>query len=109
MYGTITYQTIRPPELLVYTQHFCDKDGNLEKPPFLSTWPDRLLTTVIFSEEGPQDTRVTVTWEIFGEATEAERQTFHDAKTGMTGGWTGSFDKLESILGASPRNNFGSD
>ena len=58
-----------------------------------------MRTTVVFSAESPQRTRVTVTWEIDGPATAEERAMFLSARTGMTQGWTGSFDKLEALLG----------
>jgi hypothetical protein len=41
---------------------------------------------------------VTVTWEIHGDATREEVETFVNARAGMTQGWTGSFDKLEAQL-----------
>ncbi len=96
-YGKLNYKKISPPHLFVYTQNFCDKEGNLAKPPFSPSYPDKLLTTVTFSEE-EEEARVAVRWEIFGEATEAERQTFHDLKAVMTGGWSESFDRLEALL-----------
>jgi uncharacterized protein YndB with AHSA1/START domain len=98
MYGQLNYRKISPHHLLIYTQNFCDRDGNLTKPPFAPTWPDMMLTTVTFAEEGPMETRVTVRWEVWGEATDTERRTFHDAKAGMMEGWNGAFDKLEAVL-----------
>ena len=85
---------------MIYTQSFCDKDGKISRPPFAPTWPEVMLTTVTFEEEGEGDneTRVTVQWEVYGNATEEERKTFHSAKSGMSGGWTGSFDKFENAL-----------
>lgn len=97
MFGMVNYLTIQPHELLVYTQNFCDEIGDLTKPPFAPTWPDRMLTTVRFYAEGPDETRITLRWEIEGPATKVERKTFNDAKPGMTGGWTGSFDKLDTL------------
>lgn len=98
LYGMVNYKIIRPNDLFVYIQNFCDKNGNLIKPSFAPTWPDRMLTRVEFHEEGPNETRITLVWEIDGSANELERKTFHDAKSGMTVGWTGSFDKLEKAL-----------
>jgi uncharacterized protein YndB with AHSA1/START domain len=97
-YGKVLYKRISPHSLLVYSQQFCDPAGNPSKPPFAPTYPDQVLTTVTLVEEGANETRVTVRWEILGEATEAERRTFHEMKSGMTGGWNGSFDKLDSLL-----------
>ncbi len=62
--------------------------------------PDRILTTVTFTPEGEEDTRVTVRWEILGDATAVERDTFESMRTSMTPGWTGAFEKLEAMLAA---------
>lgn len=97
MFGKVNYRTIQPHDLLIYTQNFCDENGNLTKPPFAPTWPDSMLTTVRFYEEGPDETRIALTWQVDGPATDVERKTFNDAKAGMTGGWTGSFDKLDVL------------
>ena len=98
MYGRIEYKEIRKPDRLVYTQVFCDKDEKISRHPMAPTWPETMLTTVTLTEEGPQKTRVTIVWEVYGNATAAERETFHAAKAGMTQGWTGSFDKLEDYI-----------
>ncbi|PKA16491.1 SRPBCC family protein [Leptospira haakeii] len=97
-YGKINYKKINPNNLLIYTQNFCDMEGNLSKPPFAPTYPDVLLTTVNFTEEAKGKTKVTVKWEIFGEATETERQTFDGMKPVMTVGWGSSFKKLDALL-----------
>lgn len=98
MYGKIHYSEIHAPDRLVYTQVFCDENEKISRHPFAPTWPETMFTTIVFSEEGADRTRVTVTWEVYGNATDVERQTFHQAKGGMTQGWTGSFDKLEEYL-----------
>ncbi len=96
-FGHINFKTIKPNELLVYTQNFCDKDGNFIKAPFSATYPDTLLTTVKFSEK-ENATNVNVKWEIFGNATEQEKQTFNEMKEIMKVGWTASFQKLDTLL-----------
>ena len=98
MYGRIDYKEIRKPDRLVYTQVFCDKDEKISRHPMAPTWPETMLTTVTLTEEAPNKTRVTIVWEVYGDATPAERETFHAAKAGMTQGWTGSFDKLEEYI-----------
>lgn len=96
-FGQINFKTIKPNQLLVYTQNFCDKDGNFIKAPFSATYPDSLLTTVNFSAE-ENTIKVNVKWEIFGNATEQEKQTFTGMKEIMKGGWTASFEKLDNLL-----------
>lgn len=98
MFGKIAYKEITPTTRLVYTQIFCDEKGNISRHPKAPTWPETMLTTITFSDEDPDRTRVTVCWEIYGEATAAERECFLKERGGMTQGWTGSFDKLEELL-----------
>jgi uncharacterized protein YndB with AHSA1/START domain len=58
-----------------------------------------MRTTITFNDEDTDRTRVTIVWEIEGEATREERATFVNGKAGMTQGWSGSFEKLEKYLG----------
>lgn len=102
MYGQVKYREIRRPSKIVYTQEFSDKDGNISRHPMAPTWPETMLTTVSMTEEGANQTRVTVTWEVFGKATPDEVDTFRNARPGMTQGWTGSFDKLDALLASMP-------
>lgn len=99
MYGKAQYLEIQPPERFVYTQQFADEHGGISRHPMAPVWPETMLTTVDFAEEGPGATRVTVTWEPYGAATAEEIAVFAKARGGMTMGWTGSFDKLEGVLG----------
>jgi uncharacterized protein YndB with AHSA1/START domain len=100
MYGRASYLEIQKPDRLVYTQQFCDENEKISRHPMAPTWPETMLTTVKLSAEGPDQTRVTVTWEPYGPTTAEEIATFIKARGGMTQGWTGSFDKLEAYLGA---------
>jgi hypothetical protein len=62
------------------------------------TWPALMYTRVHLEEEGPDRTRVTITWEPYSEASPEEIATFVQARAGMTQGWTGSLDKLEEYI-----------
>ncbi|MFO0917787.1 MAG: SRPBCC family protein [Planctomycetaceae bacterium] len=98
MFGRAEYRTIDPSGCIVYTQQFCDEHETISRHPLAPTWPQTMLTTVVLTAEGQDQTRVTVTWEPFGVITKEELETFINARTGMTQGWTGSFDKLEAYL-----------
>jgi uncharacterized protein YndB with AHSA1/START domain len=98
MYGRVEYLQIQKPERLVYTQQFCDEQGNLARHPLAPTWPETMLTTVTFTAEGPERTRVRVEWEPQGALKPEELQTFIAGRAGMTQGWTGSFDKLDELI-----------
>ncbi|HUO58651.1 MAG TPA: SRPBCC family protein [bacterium] len=97
MYGKAKYLEITKPSRIVYTQQFADEKGNVARHPMAPTWPETMLTTVVLTAEGAEQTRVTLTWEPF-KSNEAQIATFVAARAGMTGGWTGSFDKLEEYL-----------
>lgn len=98
LYGKAKYLEIVRPNRIVYTQIFCDEQEKISRHPLAPTWPETMLTTVDFAVEEPSRTRVTITWVVYGDASQAERDTFRQAKAGMTQGWTGSFDKLEDYL-----------
>ncbi len=101
MYGRAEYLQIDHPDRIVYTQQFCDENENLSRHPMAPTWPATMLTTVTLTAEGTDQTRVTVTWEPYGPTTREELDAFIQARAGMTQGWTGSFDKLESLISRS--------
>lgn len=101
MYGRARYLDVTRPERVVYTQQFCDANENVTRHPMAPTWPETMHTTVTFSAEAPDRTRVTVRWDVVGDVTAEELATFVGGRTGMTGGWTGSFDKLDAVLAAS--------
>lgn len=101
MYGHLHYLELRAPDRLVYTQDFADATGALARHPHAPTWPASMLTTVTFVAEAPNRTRVTVEWEPHGTTTPEELATFVAERAGMTEGWTGSFDKLDALIGGS--------
>ena len=98
MYGKAKYLEITKPNRIVYTQQFSDEKGNVSRHPMSPTWPETMLTTILLTPEGPAQTRVTLSWVPYEGSSAPEIETFAQARTGMTGGWTGSFDKLESHL-----------
>lgn len=105
MYGRASYVQIDTPHRVIYTQQFCDENEVVSRHPLASTWPETILTTVILSEEEPGMTRVTVASEPFGATTAPELDALVKSRSGMTQGWTGAFDKLESILAQENEQN----
>lgn len=98
MYGRAAYLKVERPRTLIYTQQFCDKDGNIARHPLAPAWPETMLTHVSFTATDANKTLVTVHWEVTGPATPEEMAAFINGRGGMTQGWTGSFDKLEQHL-----------
>ena len=100
MYGRAQYEEVRRPDRLVYTQQFCDEHENVTRHPMAPLWPETMRSTVQLTAEGPQCTRVTITWEVVGPVRPEEMAVFIEGRAGMTQGWTGSLDKLEDVLAA---------
>jgi uncharacterized protein YndB with AHSA1/START domain len=98
MHGRIQYIAFEKPHRIAYTQQFCDEQERVIRPPFFKDWPETMLTTVELVAEGPDRTRVTVRWEP-RDANAADIAEFVKQRGGMTTGWTGSFDKLEALIG----------
>lgn len=98
MHGRIRYIGFEKPHRIVYTQQFCDETERVIRPPFFKDWPETMLTTVELVAEGPERTRVTVRWEP-RDASAADIAEFVKQRGSMTTGWTGSFDKLEALIG----------
>jgi uncharacterized protein YndB with AHSA1/START domain len=98
MYGRINYLEIQKPDRLVYTQQFCDENEKISRHPFAPTWPETMLTTIVFTKEGPNQTKVTLICQPYGDVSPEETDTFVKGKSSMTQGWTGSFDKLDIYL-----------
>jgi uncharacterized protein YndB with AHSA1/START domain len=97
LYGLVKYLELRKPYRIVYTQQFCDANERVLRPPFFGHWPLLMRSTVELAAEAEQATRVTVRWEP-EEATAEDLAEFVNQRAGMSGGWTGSFDKLEALL-----------
>ncbi|MGE3508751.1 MAG: SRPBCC family protein [Vicinamibacterales bacterium] len=98
MHVRTAYVSIEPPRLIVYDQSFVDAQEQPIPAPGATAWPATLRTIVLLTEEAPDRTRVTVTSEPLGEVTALEREAFVHERTGMTRGWTGSFDALDALL-----------
>ena len=99
MHGRVQYREILEPERIVYSQQFCDEHEKPSRHPMMPTWPETMVTVVTLSEEGPDQTRVTVEWEPDEKSTSVEVETFVQGRSGMTQGWSGSFDKLDVLIG----------
>lgn len=98
MYGRLQYRDLVPDKRIMYVQEFLDNKGNLSRHPMLQVFPSAMLVIIDFNEEGPEQTRVTVSMEPTGAFNKEEAEAFIGQRGNMTMGWTGSFDKLEDLL-----------
>lgn len=96
IWGKWVYREIVEPRKLVFVTSFSDPKGGITRHPMAPDWPREMLSTITFDEKGDKTT-VTVTWAPIN-ATAVERKTFEAGRESMKGGWSGTFDVLESYL-----------
>jgi uncharacterized protein YndB with AHSA1/START domain len=96
MFSLCLWRELTPCSRVAWEQSFCTREGVKCAPPFFDDWPRTLLTEVSL-EPRDQGTFLTLTWTPI-EYTEAALAMFVQQMASMTGGWGGSFDKLESWL-----------
>ncbi len=96
MWGKQVYLEIVPLTRIVLIQSFSDKDAGLTRHPMAPTWPLEMLSTTTFADDGSK-TIMTVNWKPYNsDATGIA--TFDGARDGMTGGFKGMMDTLETYL-----------
>ena len=97
MWGRFVYREIAAPERIVFVNSFSDEKGGLTRHPMSPSWPLEMLSTFLFEDLGNERTKLTIIWAPINE-TDQERGTFEKGRPSMTGGWTGTFEKLEGYL-----------
>jgi uncharacterized protein YndB with AHSA1/START domain len=96
-WGRFVYREIAAPKKLVCIVSFSDPQGGVTRHPWSPGWPLEIMSTIEFEEQGPRQTRVTVTW-LPHEASDAERKTFDEGRESMKQGWGGTMDQLVAYL-----------
>ncbi len=98
MYSLCLWRELTAHRRVTWEQSFCTREGNKCAPPFFDDWPQTLLTEVIL-EPSDGGTLLTLKWTPI-EYTEAALAMFDRQMASMTGGWSGSLDKLDHWLAA---------
>ena len=96
MFSLCLWRELTPNSRVAWEQSFCTSEGVKCAPPFFDDWPLTLLTEVSLEPRG-EGTFLTLTWTPV-EYTEAALAMFVQQMASMTGGWGGSFDKLDEWL-----------
>ena len=97
MHGLINYLELSSPHRIVYTQQFCDAAEKVIRPSFFPHWPLQMHTRIELFQEDATTSRLALCWTP-EQATQEDLLQFVNERSGMTMGWTGSFDKLEALL-----------
>jgi uncharacterized protein YndB with AHSA1/START domain len=95
-YCKVEFLQIDPIERLVFVVSICNDMAETVKNPVFPDWPERLLTTVSFEDEGP-GTKVTVIWELLEASAEESAFFIQNLSIGHQG-WTETFVGLQRTI-----------
>jgi uncharacterized protein YndB with AHSA1/START domain len=96
MWGKWTFRDLTPPERIVVVVNFSDPQGGATRHPMAPIWPLYTLSTTTLSEvEG--GTLMHLDWRPLNASTE-EEALFAASHAGMTMGWGGTMDNLDTYL-----------
>ena len=96
MFSLCLWRELTPFTRVAWEQSFCTREGEKCPPPFFNEWPVTLLTEVAL-EARDGGTHLVLTWTPI-KYDAAGLAKFTEMMASMTGGWTGSFDKLDAWL-----------
>jgi uncharacterized protein YndB with AHSA1/START domain len=96
-WGKIYYVDILKNTRLIYVTTFSNSKGEITRHPMAPLIPAELLTTINFIELDNNRTKVETRWYPINALPE-EIKMFNDFHESFKMGWTGSLDRLESIL-----------
>lgn len=97
MWGKMYYRDIVPQKRLMFVNTFSNAEGGIARHPMSPEWPEELLSLITFESTKDGEVTVTIRWSPIN-ATPEEIKCFNDGHAGMTQGWGGVLDCLESIL-----------
>jgi uncharacterized protein YndB with AHSA1/START domain len=96
MFSKFVFEAVDPPARLVWIHGFADEAGNRIRAPFAPLFPLELRSTLTLATVA-DGTQVTIDWEPIHASAE-EEAFFAGMMESMTGGWTGTFDRLDAYL-----------
>jgi uncharacterized protein YndB with AHSA1/START domain len=97
-WGKIYYVDIVNNLRLIYLNTFSNKEGEITRHPMAPLMPKELLTFVNFSSLENGKVRVEIRWLPINAIPE-EIKFFNEMHGSFNMGWTGSLDRLESVIG----------
>ncbi len=95
-FSKMSFQEVVEQEKLVWHHASTDGDWNTIKNPMMPDWPQVLLTTVTFTDQG--DKTIVRLTQVPLDASEAEIACFAETMAGMDKGWGSGYAVLDEIF-----------
>lgn len=90
------YETMNPPESLVFRQYNSNESGEILPNPQNPDWPKELRTTILLEEVGDK-TRLQLIWQPINPS-KAEAEAFEASRPDHHKGWGGGLEQLDGYL-----------
>jgi uncharacterized protein YndB with AHSA1/START domain len=97
VWGKWTFREIVPQQRIVTLSGFSDESGGITRHPMAPTWPLHMISIFTFEDAGAGKTKITIEWAPY-DASPEEIMTFDVGRSGMTQGWSGTFEQLDAYL-----------
>lgn len=91
------YESITPPESLVFRQYVSNEAGDILPNPQNPDWPKEMRTTINLSEVAGK-TKLELIWQPI-DPTPVEARAFEESRPDHNKGWGGGLEQLISYLG----------
>lgn len=95
-YSRMEFQEVANGQKIVWMHHSTNAEWTQQPNPMMPNWPQKLLTTVTFTEDGGQ-TKVKLE-QVPVDASAEEAACFAEMMGNMDSGWGKGFDLLETLL-----------
>ena len=96
-WGKLYYIDIVKNTRLIYVNTFSNAKGEITRHPMAPLMPAELLTTINFIKVDDNNSKIEIRWYPINALPE-EIKMFNDFHGSFNMGWTGSLDRLESVL-----------
>ena len=96
-WGKVYYVDIVKNTRLIYVNTFSNEKGEITRHQMAPLVPAELLTTISFFKIDDNTSKIEIRWYPINAIPE-EVEMFNDLHDSFKMGWTGSLDRLESVL-----------
>ena len=97
IWGKLIFQEIVLNEKIALIQFFSNPEGGVARHPMSATWPLEMMATTLFEDVEGASTKLTLNWQPIN-SDDLGNTTFESARSGLSQGIGGTFDKLENYL-----------
>lgn len=101
MWARFKYSVIQEPDVLEFTNAFCNEKAEVIEAPIAPGYPKEILNRLTFTEKDGKTTMTLVAYPV--NATDKEVAVFEGIEESMNKGYNATYDQLEKYVNAQVR------